>query len=545
MFCFQCQETVKNEGCTKRGVCGKEETTANLQDLLIYNAKGICLFAEQLPAEYSNSIQQIGRYLIEAIFSTITNANFNTNDMLRYIQKGITLKEELKNRVQNAATPINHPAALWFPKSKEDIIGTMGTGSVLSTEEPNIRSLRELLTYGIKGICAYAHHAKVLGFEKESIYQFIIEGLAETTKSLTQEQLVELVLKAGSTAVDTMALLDEANTKTYGNPEITEVNLQVGSNPGILVSGHDLKDFEELLEQTNGTGVDIYTHSEMLPANSYPRFKKYNHLVGNYGSAWHNQKKEFEAFNGPILMTTNCLVPPSENYKDRLYTTGVVGFEGIPHIPEPEDGKPKDFSRIIEQAKRCDPPTALETGSLTAGFAHNQVRMLSDKVVDAIKSGAIKRFVVMAGCDGRQPIRKYFTEVAEQLPPDTIILTAGCAKYRYNKLQLGDIQGIPRVLDAGQCNDSFSLVQIALLLKEKFGLENVNDLPLSFDIAWYEQKAVAVLLALLASGFKGIRVGPTLPAFLSEDVASVLISEFGLKVISNPPQDVQSIMEGA
>ncbi len=415
---------------------------------------------------------------------------------------------------------------------------------VLSTENEDVRSLRWLLIIGLKGVAAYADHAAMLGFEDEKIYAFIMEALVSTTKDLSVDEMVAMVMKCGEYAVNTMALLDKANTSTYGNPEITKVNLGVRNNPGILISGHDLKDMEELLKQTEGTGVDVYTHGEMLPANYYPAFKKYKHFVGNYGNAWWQQNKEFESFNGPILMTTNCIIPMKDSYKDRIFTTGMVGYPGVKHIPDREDGKAKDFSEIIELAKKCDPPTEIETGEIIGGFAHNQVLTLADKIVDAVKSGAIKRFIVMAGCDGRQKGRSYYTEVAEQLPKDTIILTAGCAKYRYIKLNLGNIGGIPRVLDAGQCNDCYSLVVIALKLKEVFELDDINNLPISFDIAWYEQKAVAVLLALLFLGMKGIRLGPTLPAFLSPNVVKVLVDNFDIKPIGTVQEDIDAMMAG-
>ncbi|MCP4716395.1 MAG: hydroxylamine reductase, partial [Deltaproteobacteria bacterium] len=437
----------------------------------------------------------------------------------------------------DAATWTDDPAAF---AEKATTVG------VLATENEDVRSLRELLVIGLKGVAAYADHAAILGFQKDDINDFIMEALASTTKDFTVDEMVALVMKAGETAVNTMALLDQANTTAYGNPEITEVNIGVGKNPGILITGHDLKDMEELLKQTEGTGVDVYTHGEMLPANCYPALKKYDHFVGNYGGSWCHQNKEFESFNGPILLTTNCLVPLKKNntYLDRLFTTGVVGYDGAVHIADRSEGGTKDFSALIEKARTCPPPTEIETGTIVGGFAHNQVLALADKVVDAVKSGAIKRFVVMAGCDGRQKTRSYYTEVAENLPKDTVILTAGCAKYRYNKLNLGDIGGIPRVLDAGQCNDSYSLAVIALKLKEVFGLEDINDLPISYDIAWYEQKAVAVLLALLFLGVKGIRLGPTLPAFLSPAVAKVLVEKFDIKPIGTVEDDIAAMMAG-
>lgn len=452
--------------------------------------------------------------------------------------------EKLGNAVPGALPE----CATWAPKSREEIKATSLSDEVriTSVQNEDVRSLRELLVIGCKGVAAYADHAAVLGHEKDEIYGFLMEALASTTKELSTDEMVAMVMKSGEIAVTTMALLDQANTTAYGNPEITEVNLGVGKNPGILISGHDLKDMEELLRQTEGTGVDVYTHGEMLPANYYPAFKKYNHFVGNYGGSWWHQNAEFESFNGPVLLTTNCLVPlKSDNtYLDRLYTTSVVSYQGAKHIPDRPEGGSKDFSALIAQAKNCPPPTEIETGTIVGGFAHHQVLALADKVVEAVKSGAIKRFVVMAGCDGRQKSRSYYTEVAEKLPKDTVILTAGCAKYRYNKLNLGDIGGIPRVLDAGQCNDSYSLAVIALKLKEVFGLDDINDLPVSYDIAWYEQKAVAVLLALLALGVKGIRLGPTLPGFLSPNVAKVLVDNFDIKPIGMVEADIAAMMEG-
>jgi hydroxylamine reductase len=541
MFCFQCQETAKNQGCTVRGVCGKKETTANLMDVLIYNLKGIALLS-QGKREQGESIAREAKYIIDALFATITNANFDDAKITELIRKSFELKKELSH-TYDLSTSL-HESASWFSDSEDEYLQKSDQVSVLSQKNDDVRSLRELLIYGLKGIAAYAHHAYVLGYEDPQIFDFMIDGLASTTQALSTDGMVDLVLKAGNIAVTTMALLDKANTETYGNPEITRVNIGVKNNPAILISGHDLKDMEELLRQTEGTGVDVYTHSEMLPANYYPAFKKYAHFVGNYGSSWWKQHEEFEKFNGPILMTTNCIIPVKESYKDRIFTTGMAGYPGVIHIPDRQTEGQKDFSQIIELAKKCLPPVEIETGEITGGFAHDQVVQLADKVVGAVKSGAIKRFVVMAGCDGRMTSRNYFTEVAKALPPDTVILTAGCAKYRYNKLPLGDIDGIPRVLDAGQCNDSYSLAVIALKLKEVFGFEDINDLPLSFDIAWYEQKAVAVLLALLALGFKGIRVGPTLPAFFSPNVAKVLVDNFNLKITDEVMSDIQAMMDG-
>ena len=544
MFCFQCQETVKNQGCTVKGVCGKPEETAALQDLLIYACKGIAVYAEKM----SPMDKTVGRFVCEALFTTITNAAWDDSGITAKIEEAFKIRDIVKVKASAAVSGTLPDCATWTPKSKEDILAKALSDEVRITVAPNedVRSLRSLLIFGVKGIAAYAEHAAVLGYEKDDVYTFIIEALASTTRDLSVDAMIALVMKAGETAVSTMALLDEANTKTYGNPEITEVNLGVRGNPGILISGHDLKDMEELLKQTEGTGVDVYTHGEMLPANYYPAFKKYGHFVGNYGGSWWHQNDEFESFNGPILLTTNCLIPvKKENtYLTRLFTTGVVNYPGAGYITARPAGGTKDFSEMITLAKTCKPPQQIETGKIVGGFAHNQVLALADKVIAAVKSGAIKRFVVMAGCDGRQKARSYFTEVAENLPKDTVILTAGCAKYRYNKLPLGDIGGIPRVLDAGQCNDSYSLVVIALKLKEAFGLSDINELPISYDIAWYEQKAVAVLLALLFLGVKGIRLGPTLPAFLSPTVAKVLVEKFDIKPIGTFGDDIAAMMAG-
>ncbi len=546
MYCFQCQETAKNQGCTVRGVCGKAEETADLQDLLIYVCKGISVFGEELKKRGVVD-REAGRFICKALFVTITNAAWDNNAIIDWIREGIRVRGEVAKKAGDVEGPLPD-CATWRAESNEEIIAKAMSDEVRITATGNedIRSLRELLVIGSKGIAAYAEHAEVLGFEKDEIYAFLMEGLASTTRDLPTDEMVGMVMKAGEMAVNTMALLDEANTTTYGNPEITEVYLGVRNNPGILISGHDLKDMEELLEQTSGTGVDVYTHGEMLPANYYPAFKKYGHFVGNYGGSWWHQNEEFESFNGPILLTTNCLIPvKNENtYLDRLFTTGVVSYPGARSIPaRPKNGK-KDFSGIIEMAKKCATPKEIEKGKIVGGFAHNQVMALADKVVEAVKSGAIRRFVVMAGCDGRFKSRDYFTEVARNLPKDTVILTAGCAKYRYNKLALGDIGGIPRVLDAGQCNDSYSLAVIALKLKEAFGLADVNELPISYDIAWYEQKAVAVLLALLSLGVKGIRLGPTLPAFLSPNVAKVLVDKFDIKPIGTVEEDIAAMMAG-
>jgi hydroxylamine reductase len=544
MFCFQCQETVKNQGCTIKGVCGKPEETAALQDLLVYVCKGIAVYAEKL----SDVDKKVGRYVCEALFTTITNAAWEDASIIKKIEDGLKIRDDVKAKAGSAISGNLPDCATWTPKNRDEIMAKALSGEVRINAASNedVTSLRSLLIFGVKGIAAYAEHAAVLGYEKDDIYKFLMEALASTTKDLSVEAMIALVMKAGETSVNTMALLDEANTKTYGNPEITEVNIGVRNNPGILISGHDLKDMEELLKQTEGTGVDVYTHSEMLPANYYPAFKKYSHFVGNYGSSWWHQNEDFETFNGPIILTTNCLIPvKKENtYLTRLFTTGIVNYPGARYIAARPAGGSKDFSAVIELAKTCKPPQQLETGKIVGGFAHNQVLALADKVVDAVKSGAIKRFVVMAGCDGRQKARGYFTEVAEALPKDTVILTAGCAKYRYNKLPLGDIGGIPRVLDAGQCNDSYSLAVIALKLKDVFGLKDINELPISFDIAWYEQKAVAVLLALLYLNVKGIRLGPTLPAFLSPAVAKVLVEKFDIKPIGAVSEDVAAMMAG-
>jgi hydroxylamine reductase len=554
MFCYQCQEAAKNEGCTVKGMCGKSEETANLQDLLIFALRGVAVYAEKAK-ELGISDRENGLFAAQALFSTITNGNFDNDRIIALIKEALNHREALKEKFLTAYKVKNgrefdeplHHSATWFSGDVAEYHEKAKSVGVLSTENEDVRSLRELLIIGVKGIAAYADHAAVLGFEKDEIYNFFMEALASTTKDLSVDEMIALVLKAGEVAVTTMATLDEANTSAYGNPEITEVNIGVGSKPGILISGHDLKDMDELLKQTEGTGVDVYTHGEMLPANYYPEFKQYDHFVGNYGGSWWHQNKEFESFNGPILMTTNCIVPLKKDstYLNRLFTTGMSGYPGAKHIADRPQGGSKNFSGIINLAKNCQPPEEIETGKIVGGFAHNQVLTLADKVVDAVKSGAIKRFVVMAGCDGRQKSRSYFTDVAEALPKDTVILTAGCAKYRYNKLDLGDIGGIPRVLDAGQCNDSYSLAVVALKLKEVFELEDINDLPISFDIGWYEQKAVAVLLALLHLGVKGIRLGPTLPAFLSPTVAKVLVENFDIKPTGDVQADVDAMMAAA
>jgi len=550
MFCYQCQETAKGTGCTVRGVCGKTAETAQLQDLLVYILKGISIWNEK-SSELGISDNEVGLFISGALFATITNANFNDERFISLIKEGLAIRDKIKTGVLTAYsekygkdfTEELHDSAVWNTEDESEFHQKAVEIGVLATENEDLRSLRELLVYGLKGLSAYAHHAAVLGFKKNEIFDFLNKALVSTTKELGVEEMVGIVMESGKYNVDTMALLDEANTSTYGHPEITEVNIGVRNNPGILISGHDLKDLEQLLQQTEGTGIDVYTHSEMLPAHYYPAFKKYTHFAGNYGNAWWKQKEEFESFNGPILMTTNCIVPVKDSYKDRIFTTGMTGFPGVKHIQEGEENK-KDFSEVIELAKKCNPPKEIENGSIVGGFAHNQVLALADKVVDAVKTGAIKRFVVMAGCDGRHKERSYFTEVAENLPNDTVILTAGCAKYRYNKLNLGDINGIPRVLDAGQCNDSYSLAVVALKLKEVFGLADINELPISFDIGWYEQKAVAVLLALLHLGVKGIRLGPTLPAFLSPNVAKVLVENFDIKPTGEVETDIAAMMAG-
>ena len=537
MFCFQCQETLKNVACTHKGVCGKDERVANLEDVLVYVTKGLGVVSKK-----AGTVEpRVGRFIAKALFTTITNVNFDEDRITDAIIEGLKLRDELKKKY-NISDEGLHDSATWNGTTKEEFLAKWDDAKIPAEQNEDIRSLKELIIYGLKGLAAYAEHAAVLGYEDQDVWNFLAEGMAITTEDLGVDELVGYAMKTGEAAVKAMAILDKANTETYGHPEISEVNLGVRNNPGILISGHDLKDMEELLEQTKGTGVDVYTHGEMLPANYYPAFKKYDHFVGNYGNAWWQQDKEFEAFNGPILMTTNCLVPPKESYKDRVFTTGEVGFPGVKHIPDRVDGKPKDFSEIIEMAKKCKPPTELEKGKIVGGFAHEQVFKLADKVVDAVKSGAIRKFVVMAGCDGRHKTREYYTEFAKKLPKDTVILTAGCAKYRYIKLNLGDVGGIPRVLDAGQCNDSYSLAVIALKLKEIFGVDSVNDLPIAYNIAWYEQKAVAVLLALLYLGVKNIKLGPTLPAFVSPNVLKVLVENFNISTISNVDDDMKELI---
>ena len=546
MFCYQCQETAKGTGCTVRGVCGKTSDVANLQDLLLFILKGIAHYRVQLRALDAVD-HSADRFILDGLFMTITNANFDKQRFVEKIKEAIKLREQLKQTfLDKGGNPekITFEGAFWTADSLEEMESKAGHVGVLSTENEDIRSLKEMLTYGIKGMAAYTEHAYNLGHENPSIYEFIDRGLIATTLPLSADQLVQMVLECGKNGVDAMALLDKANTDTYGNPEITKVDIGVRKNPGILISGHDLRDLYELLEQTEGTGVDVYTHSEMLPAHYYPAFKKYKHFAGNYGNSWWRQVYEFQHFNGPMLFTTNCIVPPhpDANYKDRVYTTGSAGFPGFKHI-ERKPGQPKDFSEIIEHAKRCPAPEAIETGNIIGGFAHNQVFALADKIVDAVKSGAIRKFFVMAGCDGRMKGREYYTEFAQKLPKDTVILTAGCAKYRYNKLPLGDINGIPRVLDAGQCNDSYSLAVIALKLKEIFGVKDINELPIVYNIAWYEQKAVIVLLALLYLGVKNIHLGPTLPGFLSPNVAKVLVEKFGIAGITTADDDLKFFLE--
>ncbi len=537
MFCFQCQETAGNKGCMFGGVCGKKPETANLQDLLIYVTKGLSEITTRLRSEGKEVPAAIDRLITTNLFMTITNANFDDDRFIDRINATLSSRDELLEQLHDD-TGLSDAASWQYRTAEERTLKADKVG-VLNTGNEDLRSLRELVLYGLKGMAAYNKHANVLGHADAAIDAFLQKALAKTLDdSLSTDDLTSLVLETGSFGVKVMALLDTANTSTYGNPEITKVELGVRNNPAILISGHDLRDLEMLLEQTANTGVDVYTHSEMLPAHYYPAFKKYPHFAGNYGNAWWKQKEEFEAFNGPILLTTNCLVPPKESYKDRIYTTGSVGFSGCKHI-DGEIGETKDFSAIIEHAKKCPPPTQLERGELVGGFAHHQVLALADKVVDAVKSGAIKKFVVMAGCDGRSPARNYYTDFAKALPQDTVILTAGCAKYKYNKLPLGDIGGIPRVLDAGQCNDSYSLALIALKLKEVFGLNDINQLPIVYNIAWYEQKAVIVLLALLSLGVKNIHLGPTLPAFLSPNVAKVLIENFGIAGITDVDTDLE------
>ncbi len=545
MFCFQCQETAGCKGCTVRGVCGKTEDVAKIQDLLIFVTKGLATVANE-GRKVGIVDKKVNRMIIDNLFITITNANFDFKAIEKRVKDTLVAREELKERVQvkggNPSGSDFKGCATWTAATSEEMMEKASQVGVLATENEDIRSLRELIMYGLKGLAAYMEHAMNLGHDKEEVHAFMAETLVKILDdSLSADELTALALETGKFGVDGMALLDEANTSTYGHPEITKVNIGVRNNPGILISGHDLKDLEMLLEQTEGTGVDVYTHGEMLPGHYYPKFKKYAHFAGNYGNAWWLQNKEFASFNGPILMTTNCITPVQDSYRGRIFTTGAVGYEGCIHITADENGH-KDFSQIIELAKTCKAPTEIETGEIVGGFAHNQVLALADQVVDAVKSGAIRRFFVMAGCDGRAKSRDYYREFAEKLPKDTVILTAGCAKYKYNKLPLGDINGIPRVLDAGQCNDSYSLVVIALKLAEVFGTDSVNELPISYNIAWYEQKAVIVLLSLLHLGVKNIHLGPTLPAFLSPNVAKVLVENFGIGGITNVEDDMKMFL---
>lgn len=543
MFCYQCQETAKGTGCTMRGVCGKTEDVAHSQDALIYTLKGMAVL-RQIGAASGIAFADADWMIMAGLFMTITNANFDRAAINAQIRDALSMREQMKKTLAAAGADLTKlpDAATWTGDTDADIDAKAQSVGVLATGNEDVRSLRELITYGVKGMAAYAMHAAHLNQQDDAISAFVAKALAATLDdTLSADELVALTLETGEFGVKAMALLDAANTGAYGHPEITEVNIGVRGNPAILISGHDLRDLEQLLSQTDGTGVDVYTHGEMLPAHYYPAFKKYSHFVGNYGNAWWKQKEEIEAFHGPVLFTTNCIVPPKPEYIGRIYTTGSAGYPGCAHIDANADGS-KDFSAIIAQAKTLDPPGEIETGSIVGGFAHNQVLALADKVVDAVKSGAIKKFFVMAGCDGRMKNRSYYTDFAEKLPEDTVILTAGCAKYRYNKLKLGDIGGIPRVLDAGQCNDSYSLAVIALKLKEVFELEDINDLPIAFNIAWYEQKAVIVLLALLYLGVKNIKLGPTLPGFLSPNVANVLVEKFGINGITDVDADMAYLM---
>ena len=531
MFCFQCQETAKGTGCTLKGVCGKESSTSSLMDVLLHVVRGVSVVTVYLKEKNTEiNCCKAGKFVIDALFSTITNANFNNESIIRRIITGSALRDELMVQAEELAVILPRIDELvWNGATEDDFMKKAASVGVLRETDENVRSLKELVMYGLKGIAAYLEHAIRLGYKDKEIVTFMLRALSDITLEMTVGQLLVLTMETGEQGVRVMALLDKANTTTYGHPEVTTVNIGVRKNPGILISGHDLKDLEDLLAQTEGTGIDVYTHSEMLPAHYYPAFKKYSHFAGNYGNAWWKQREEFTSFNGPVFFTTNCIVPPLQNatYKDRMYTGNSTGFPGCKHIPTNADGH-KDFSEIIAKARLCQPPTEIETGSIVGGFAHNQVLALADKVVEAVKTGAIRQFYVMAGCDGRMKSRDYYTEFAKALPQDTVILTAGCAKYRYNKLALGDINGIPRVLDAGQCNDSYSLAVIAMKLKEVFGLNDINDLPITYNIAWYEQKAVIVLLALLNLGVKDIHLGPTLPAFLSPGVVEVLVKEFGI-----------------
>jgi len=538
MFCNQCQETLNVKGCTKNGVCGKKGEVADLQDRLVYVLKSIS-FYNQKAREAGLNEEATDRFILDGFFATLTNTNFDKQAIESYIKNGFEIRDSIKAKLPAGTLPAGTLPSV-ATVTPENIEGF--DVAVHSTQDEDIRSLRELLTFGMKGLAAYAHHAYILRYKDEAIFDFIEKGLVSTTDdNLSVQDLIGLVLECGQKGVSVLALLDKANTETYGNPEPTAVNIGVRSNPGILISGHDLRDLEQLLEQTKGTGIDVYTHGEMLPANSYPAFKKYDNFAGNYGNSWWKQNEEFEKFNGPILMTTNCIIPPRDSYKNRIYTTGVVGFEGLPHIYEKEDGT-KDFTPLIEQAKTSKPPEQLESGIIIGGFAHEAALSVADKIIDAVKTGKISRFMVMAGCDGRHKERAYYTEFAKALPKDTVILTAGCAKYRYNKLDLGDIGGIPRVIDAGQCNDSYSLVVIAQKLAEAFGLKDINELPVSYNIAWYEQKAVLVLLALLSLGVKNITLGPTLPAFVSPNVLKVLVENFNIRPNTTVEEDMKVLL---
>mgnify|MGYP006292004387 FL=1 len=538
MYCYQCQETAKGKGCTIVGVCGKKSEVAELQDLSIYLLKGLSMINLERK-ERNIDTQNVDNFITETLFSTITNVNFDKKYFLDKIHEALSLRDNLKKETE---IQFNQDVLTWQPNDEQDIFKKAKTVGILSEPNEDLRSLKELLTYGLKGIAAYYHNAITLGYRDDGIPLFMQQALAITLKkNVTADELTSIVLECGKIGVQTMALLDKANTRTYGNPEITNVNIGVGNNPGILISGHDLKDLEELLKQTKDTGVDVYTHGEMLPANAYPQFKKYDHFIGNYGGSWWKQKKEFESFNGPILMTTNCLVPPKDSYKDRVYTTSMVGFPGLKHIPDRTDDGEKDFSEIIEHAKQCKPPMEIEQGNLTIGFAHHTALKHAGKILELVKSGKINQFVVMAGCDGRHKDREYYTNFAQELPKESVILTAGCAKYRYNKLKLGDIEGIPRVLDAGQCNDSYSLVVIAQKLAETLGV-GINELPIVYNIAWYEQKAVLVLLSLLSLGVQNIMLGPTLPAFVSPGVLDVLVDKFGIMPNTTVEEDQSKIL---
>lgn len=545
MFCFQCQEAAKGTGCSIKGVCGKPDDLAKMMDLLVFVMKGISVYSTVLRNKVFYENPAVNKFIVDGLFATITNANFDKQVFNEKVRKGLELRNLLIKEASELGIEVetSFEGCKWQALSHEFDAKAAEVG-ILKGENEDIRSLQQLAIYGIKGMAAYTEHAWNLGFEDQKLYAFMQRALADTTRELSVNELIQLVLETGKFGVTAMALLDKANTSSYGHPEITKVNIGVRQNPGILISGHDLKDMEELLIQTDGTGVDVYTHSEMLPANYYPAFKKYKHFVGNYGSSWWRQKEEFESFNGPVLFTTNCIVPPSANsqYRDRVFTTGAAGYPGSRHIADRVKRGAKDFSEIIKIAKSCKSPIEIEKGEITGGFAHAQVFALAGKIVEAVKTGAIRKFIVMAGCDGRMKSREYYTEFAQKLPCDTIILTAGCAKYRYNKLQLGDINGIPRILDAGQCNDSYSLAVIALKLKEIFEINDINELPIAYNIAWYEQKAVIVLLALLSLGVKNIHLGPTLPAFLSPNVINVLVEKFGLSGITTVDEDMKIIL---